>query len=193
VICASLVRQFEFAQNVWVNDPNFHELGNERDPIIGSRRHLRFDDPEAPDPAKDKDKGPACFHDRNWRCLLLPSGYRGASLFGCCARLDTASNTRTMVRWTSSFRAKRRVLSDHQTRCACSIRAFEQPRPSLRFNDRRYRDRSWRRTNRYVWDTSTGYIASDDGGLSCADQPPEGDRAFRLAAQHVRYGDRLRA
>jgi len=35
VICASLVRQFEFAQNVWVNDRNFHELGNERDPIIG--------------------------------------------------------------------------------------------------------------------------------------------------------------
>jgi deferrochelatase/peroxidase EfeB len=22
VICASLVRQFEFAQNVWINDPN---------------------------------------------------------------------------------------------------------------------------------------------------------------------------
>jgi len=36
VICASLVRQFEFAQNVWVNDPNFHELGNERDPFVGS-------------------------------------------------------------------------------------------------------------------------------------------------------------
>jgi Dyp-type peroxidase family len=35
VICASLVRQFEFAQNVWANDRNFHELGNERDPIIG--------------------------------------------------------------------------------------------------------------------------------------------------------------
>jgi Dyp-type peroxidase family len=35
VICASLIRQFEFAQNVWANDPNFHELGNERDPIIG--------------------------------------------------------------------------------------------------------------------------------------------------------------
>jgi Dyp-type peroxidase family len=35
VICASLIRQFEFAQNVWVNDRNFHELGNERDPIIG--------------------------------------------------------------------------------------------------------------------------------------------------------------
>jgi Dyp-type peroxidase family len=36
VICANLVRQFEFAQNVWANDPNFHELGNERDPIIGN-------------------------------------------------------------------------------------------------------------------------------------------------------------
>lgn len=36
VICASLIRQYEFAQNVWVNDRNFHELGNERDPIIGN-------------------------------------------------------------------------------------------------------------------------------------------------------------
>jgi len=35
--CASLVRQFEFAMNVWVNDPNFHELGNERDPIMGTQ------------------------------------------------------------------------------------------------------------------------------------------------------------
>ena len=36
VICASLIRQFEFAQNVWINDRNFSELGNERDPIIGA-------------------------------------------------------------------------------------------------------------------------------------------------------------
>jgi Dyp-type peroxidase family len=35
--CASLVRQFEFAQNVWANDPSFHELKNERDPIIGTQ------------------------------------------------------------------------------------------------------------------------------------------------------------
>ncbi|MFL5606725.1 MAG: Dyp-type peroxidase [Gemmatimonadaceae bacterium] len=35
--CASLVRQFEFAQNVWINDPKFHELENERDPIIGAQ------------------------------------------------------------------------------------------------------------------------------------------------------------
>lgn len=35
--CASLVRQFEFAMNVWANDPNFHGLGNERDPIFGTQ------------------------------------------------------------------------------------------------------------------------------------------------------------
>jgi Dyp-type peroxidase family len=37
IICGSLIRQFEFAQNVWANDRNFHELGNERDPIIGAQ------------------------------------------------------------------------------------------------------------------------------------------------------------
>ena len=37
IICASLIRQFEFAQNVWANDRNFHELANERDPIIGAQ------------------------------------------------------------------------------------------------------------------------------------------------------------
>ena len=36
IICASLVRQYEFAQNVWANDKNFHELGNERDPVVGN-------------------------------------------------------------------------------------------------------------------------------------------------------------
>ena len=35
--CASLVRQFEFAMNVWANDPNFKELENERDPIFGTQ------------------------------------------------------------------------------------------------------------------------------------------------------------
>jgi Dyp-type peroxidase family len=35
--CASLARQFEFAMNVWANDPEFHELGNERDPLFGTQ------------------------------------------------------------------------------------------------------------------------------------------------------------
>lgn len=34
--CASLSRQFEFAMNVWTNDPSFMGLENERDPIIGT-------------------------------------------------------------------------------------------------------------------------------------------------------------
>jgi Dyp-type peroxidase family len=49
VICASLIRQFEFAQAVWANDKNFHELGNERDPIIGSQDGtLEFKIPKRP-------------------------------------------------------------------------------------------------------------------------------------------------
>jgi Dyp-type peroxidase family len=49
VICASLVRQFEFAQNVWINDKAFHELGNERDPIIGTQDGtLEFKIPKRP-------------------------------------------------------------------------------------------------------------------------------------------------
>jgi Dyp-type peroxidase family len=47
--CASLVRQFEFAQNVWANDRNFHELGNERDPFIGTHDGtLEFKIPNRP-------------------------------------------------------------------------------------------------------------------------------------------------
>ena len=49
VICGSLIRQFEFAQNVWANDRNFHELGNERDPVIGAQDGtLEFKIPKRP-------------------------------------------------------------------------------------------------------------------------------------------------
>jgi Dyp-type peroxidase family len=49
VICGSLIRQFEFAQNVWANDPNFHELGNEHDPVIGYQDGtLEFKIPKRP-------------------------------------------------------------------------------------------------------------------------------------------------
>ena len=79
VICASLIRQYEFAQNVWVNDRNFHELGNERDPIIGnSGRHARIQNPQAADPQKDHRL--AGVHDREGRRLLLPARHQGASI-----------------------------------------------------------------------------------------------------------------
>ncbi len=49
IICASLVRQYEFAQNVWVNDRNFHELENERDPFGGNHDGtLEFKIPKRP-------------------------------------------------------------------------------------------------------------------------------------------------
>ena len=49
IICASLVRQFEFAQNVWINDRTFHELGNEHDPICGTQDGtLEFKIPKRP-------------------------------------------------------------------------------------------------------------------------------------------------
>ena len=45
----SLVRQVEFLQNVWANDKNFHELRNERDPIIGTQDGtLEFKIPKRP-------------------------------------------------------------------------------------------------------------------------------------------------
>jgi Dyp-type peroxidase family len=49
IICADLVRQFEFAQNVWINDKTFHELGNEHDPICGTQNGtLDFTVPKRP-------------------------------------------------------------------------------------------------------------------------------------------------
>ncbi|MRH93508.1 peroxidase [Nocardia sp. SYP-A9097] len=49
IICASLIRQFEFAQNVWINDKTFHELGNEHDPICGTQDGtLEFTIPKRP-------------------------------------------------------------------------------------------------------------------------------------------------
>ncbi|KUI42571.1 peroxidase [Mycobacterium sp. IS-1590] len=49
IICADLVRQFEFAQNVWINDKTFHELDNEHDPICGTQDGtLDFTTPRRP-------------------------------------------------------------------------------------------------------------------------------------------------
>ena len=74
VICASLIRQFEFAQNVWANDRNFHELGNERDPIIGTQDGtLEFKIPKRP---IRKNHRLAGLHHRERRRLLLLPGIK---------------------------------------------------------------------------------------------------------------------
>ena len=70
--CGSLVRQFEFAMNVWANDPNFHELGNERDPIFGTQDGT-FDVTIPKRPIRKKIKGlPAFTTIRGGAYFFLP-------------------------------------------------------------------------------------------------------------------------
>ena len=79
VICASLIRQFEFAQNVWINDRNFSDLGNERDPIIGAHDGtLEFKDSQASH--SQNNPGVARLHHGAGRRIFLPSGLRGAGV-----------------------------------------------------------------------------------------------------------------
>ena len=70
--CASLIRQFEFAMNVWVNDPNFKELGNERDPFVGTQDGT-FDYTIPKRPIRKKLKGlPAFTTIRGGAYFFLP-------------------------------------------------------------------------------------------------------------------------
>jgi len=70
--CASLIRQFEFAMNVWVNDPQFKQLGNERDPFIGTQNGT-FDMTIPKRPIRKKIKGlPAFTTIRGGAYFFLP-------------------------------------------------------------------------------------------------------------------------
>ena len=70
--CASLVRQFEFAMNVWTNDPTFHQLGNERDPFVGTQDGT-FDLTIPKRPIRQKIKGlPAFTTVRGGAYFFLP-------------------------------------------------------------------------------------------------------------------------
>jgi deferrochelatase/peroxidase EfeB len=70
--CASLVRQFEFAMNVWVNDPQFEGLGNERDPFVGTQDGT-FDMTIPKRPIRQKIKGlPAFTTLRGGAYFFLP-------------------------------------------------------------------------------------------------------------------------
>ena len=65
------------AQNVWTNDRNFNELGNERDPIIGAHDGtLEFKDSQAAH--SQEDRRPACLHHAEGRRVLLSPGHQGA-------------------------------------------------------------------------------------------------------------------
>jgi Dyp-type peroxidase family len=70
--CASLIRQFEFAMNVWANDPRFKDLGNERDPFVGTQDGT-FDMTIPRRPVRKKIKGlPAFTTIRGGAYFFLP-------------------------------------------------------------------------------------------------------------------------
>ena len=83
VICASLIRQFEFAQNVWINDKAFHELGNERDRLGTQDGTLEFKIPKRP--IRKRITGIPAFTTVRGS-VLLPAWARGAPLPGRPAR-----------------------------------------------------------------------------------------------------------
>ena len=95
IICASLVRQFEFAQNVWINDPNFHELGNERDPFIGNQDGT-FDMTISETTDPEKNNGSAGFYDCQGRRIFLSSRYQGTPLSSNTQRWRTLINASGM-------------------------------------------------------------------------------------------------
>ena len=79
--CASLVRQFEFAQNVWVNDqvlPRASERTRSHHRHAG--RHARIQDPEPAD--SETHRRAARVHHRERRRVLLPSRHQGAAVPG---------------------------------------------------------------------------------------------------------------
>jgi hypothetical protein len=79
-----LIRQFEFAMNVWVNDPRFKDLGNERDPFVGTQDGT-FDMTIPKRPVRKKIKGlPAFTTIRGGAYFFLP-GIRALRLLAAGA------------------------------------------------------------------------------------------------------------
>lgn len=86
IICADLVRQFEFAQNVWINDKSFHELDNELDPIAGTQDGTTdFSIPKRP--IRKVHRGIPAFTSVTGGAYFLPSRNSGAALPGRAGRL----------------------------------------------------------------------------------------------------------
>ena len=91
IIFANLVRRFEFAQNVWINDTTFHELGNEHDPICATRDGaIGLHCSEAADPHDAQ--GTSSIHDPQGP-IFLPTRAEGDALSLDAARLRIAMNT----------------------------------------------------------------------------------------------------
>jgi len=98
--CASLIRQFEFAMNVWVNDPNFKDLGNERDPFVGTQDGT-FDYSIPKRPIKRKIKGlPAFTTIRGGAYFFLP-GIRALRYLAADATSRVTAEKHGELQWQS--------------------------------------------------------------------------------------------
>ena len=86
--CASLVRQFEFAMNVWANDPTFKGLGNERDPIIGTQDGT-FDMTIPRRPIKKRLEGLPAFTTLRGGAYFFVPGLRALRFLASCDRSTT--------------------------------------------------------------------------------------------------------
>ncbi len=72
IICADLVRQFEFAQNVWINDKRIPRTRQRARPDLRNPgRHTGFHRPQTPDPQGTQ--GNTGLHDPAGRRVLLPA------------------------------------------------------------------------------------------------------------------------
>src|SRR5262245_50954717 len=89
--CASLIRQFEFLQNVWVNDPKFQELGNERDPIIGTQDGS-YDMTIPKRPIKKKIKGLPAFTTVKGGAYFFLPGIRALRFLADGARVPKSAS-----------------------------------------------------------------------------------------------------
>ena len=86
IICANLVRRLEFAQNAWISDNAFHELGDEHDPICATRDGtIGLHCSEATDPHDAQ--GTFSIHDPQGWPIFLPTRAEGDALSLDAARL----------------------------------------------------------------------------------------------------------
>ena len=88
LINADIGRQFEFVQSVWMNDGNFADLGDEKDPVLGNHDAAGFFTIPRPVPPRKRLTGvPAFVSTRGGEYFFLP-GIHALATFALPAPVD---------------------------------------------------------------------------------------------------------
>ena len=95
--CASLVRQFEFAQNVWVERSQTFTSSATNAIRSSARRTARSNTRSRSGRSARQITGPAGIHDREGRRLLLPSRHPGAAIPRGSSRDDAVGKEDVMA------------------------------------------------------------------------------------------------